>query len=107
MAPVSDMVIAYSIKLARATRPDDQLATPMVKKYLKWGAGPRAGQFMTLGAKAKALIDGRVTPSFDDVKVVSKLVLRHRIIPNFNAEADGIGVEGMLEDLVENVPPPK
>ena len=107
MAPVSDMVIAYSIKLARATRPDDQLATPMIKKYLKWGAGPRAGQFMTLGAKAKALIEGRVTPSFDDVKVVSKLVLRHRIIPNFNAEADGIGVEGILDDLVENVSPPK
>ena len=107
MAPVSDMVIAYSIKLARATRPDDQLATPMVKKYLKWGAGPRAGQFMTLGAKAKALIDGRVTPGFDDVKMVSKLVLRHRIIPNFNAEADGVGVEGILNDLVENVPLPK
>jgi MoxR-like ATPase len=107
MAPVSDMVIAYSIKLARATRPDDPHATNMVKKYLKWGAGPRAGQFMTLGAKAKALIEGRVTPSFEDVKEVGKLVLRHRIIPNFNAEADGIGVEGILEDLIENVPPPK
>jgi len=107
MAPVSDMVIAYTIKLARATRPNDVLATPMIKKYLKWGAGPRAGQFMTLGAKAKALIEGRVTPSFDDVKMVSKLVLRHRIIPNFNAEADGIGVERILDDLVENVPPPK
>jgi len=107
MAPVSDMVIAYSIKLARATRPDNKHATPMVKKYLKWGAGPRAGQFMTLGAKAKALIDGRVTPSFEDVEEVSKLVLRHRIIPNFNAEADGISVEGILEDLVDNVSPPK
>ena len=107
MAPVSDVVIAYCIKLARATRPDDQHATNMVRKYLKWGAGPRAGQFMTLGAKAKALIDGRVTPSFDDVKDVGKLVLRHRIIPNFNAEADGIGVEGILDDLVENVSPPK
>jgi MoxR-like ATPase len=79
----------------------------MVKKYLKWGAGPRAGQFMTLGAKAKALIDGRVTPGFEDVQEVSKLVLRHRVIPNFNAEADGIGVEGILEDLIENVSPPK
>ena len=107
MAPVSDLVIAYSIKLARATRPDDQLATEMVKKYLKWGAGPRAGQFMTLGAKAKALIDGRVTPGFDDVKMVSRLVLRHRIIPNFNAEADGISVEKILDDLVENVSVPK
>jgi MoxR-like ATPase len=107
MAPVSDMVIAYSIRLARATRPDDVHATPMVRKYLKWGAGPRAGQYMTLGAKAIALINGRVTPSYEDVAVVSKLVLRHRIIPNFNAEADGISVEGILDDLVENVPLPK
>jgi len=106
-APVSDMVIAYCIRLARATRPDDALATAMVKKYLKWGAGPRAGQYMTLGAKARALINGRVTPSFDDVKLVSRLVLRHRIIPNFNAEADGVSVERILDDLVENISPPK
>ena len=107
MAPVSDTVIAYCIRLARATRPDDPLATPMVKKYLKWGAGPRAGQFMTLGAKAMALINGRITPSFEDVSAVSPLVLRHRIIPNFNAEADGISIEAILEDLIENVSPPK
>jgi MoxR-like ATPase len=107
MAPISDMVIAYSVKLARATRPDDSLATEMVKKYLKWGAGPRAGQYMTLGAKARALIKGRVSPSFDDVKTVSKLVLRHRIIPNFSAEADGVSVEQILDDLIEHVPLPK
>ncbi|MHC4361464.1 MAG: AAA family ATPase [Planctomycetota bacterium] len=107
MAPISDMVIAYCVKLARATRPDDPLATEMVKKYLKWGAGPRAGQYMTLGSKARALIKGRVSPSFDDVKTVSKLVLRHRIIPNFNAEADGVSVEQILDDLVEHVPLPK
>ena len=106
-APVSDMVIAYCIRLTRATRPDDPLATAMVKKYLKWGAGPRAGQYMTLGAKARALINGRVTPSFDDVKLVSKLVLRHRIIPNFNAEADGVNAEKILDDLVENISLPK
>ncbi|MHC4529793.1 MAG: AAA family ATPase [Planctomycetota bacterium] len=107
MAPISEVVIAYCVKLARATRPEDPLATEMVKKYLKWGAGPRAGQFMTLGAKARALIKGRVSPSFDDVKTASKLVLRHRIIPNFNAEADGISVEQILDDLVQHVPPPK
>jgi MoxR-like ATPase len=107
MAPISDMVIAYCVKLARATRPDDPLATEMVKKYLKWGAGPRAGQYMTLGAKARALIKGRVSPSFDDVKMVSKLVLRHRIIPNFSAEADGVSVEQILDNLVEHVPLPK
>ena len=107
MAPVSDMVIDYCVRLARATRPSDPLATEKVKKYLKWGAGRRAGQFMTLGAKARALIKGRVTASFDDVKIVSKLVLRHRIIPNFNAEADGVSVEQILDDLVHHVAPPK
>jgi MoxR-like ATPase len=106
-APVSDMVIAYCIRLARATRPTDTSATAMVKKYLKWGAGPRSGQFMTLGAKALALIHGRITPSFDDVRAVSKLVLRHRVIPNFNAEADGISIEAVLDDLVERVAVPK
>ena len=62
---------------------------------------------MTLGAKARALINGRITPSFEDVRAVSKLVLRHRVIPNFNAEADGISVEGILDDLVHQVPLPK
>ena len=106
-APVSDVVIAYCIKLARATRPNDPKATWMVKKYLKWGAGPRAGQYMTLGAKARALIKGRISPSIEDVKAVSKLVLRHRIIPNFNAEADGVSAEAILDDLVEQVSLPK
>ncbi len=107
MAPVSEMVIAYCIRLARATRPTDSLATGMVRKYLKWGAGPRSGQFMTLGAKALALTRGRITPGFDDVKGISKLVLRHRVIPNFNAEADGISIEAILDDLVEKVAAPR
>ena len=107
MAPVSDMVIAYCIRLARATRPTDSLATGMVRKYLKWGAGPRSGQFMTLGAKALALTKGRITPGFDDVRAISKLVLRHRVIPNFNAEADGISIEAILDDLLERVAVPK
>ena len=107
MSPVSDSVIAYCINLARATRPTSKTAPWMVKKYLKWGAGPRAGQYMTLGAKALALIKGRITPSFEDVKEVSKMVLRHRIITNFDAEADGVNIETILDDLVENVPLPK
>ncbi len=106
-APVSDRVIAYCIRLARATRPTDASATSMVKTYLKWGAGPRAGQFLTLSAKAYALIQGRITPSFEDVKTISRLVLRHRVIPNFNAEADGVSVEAMLDDLLERIPVPK
>ncbi len=106
-APVSDTVIEYCVRLARSSRPGDAQATEMVKKYLKWGAGPRAGQFMTLGAKARALIMGRVTPSYDDVKAVCPLVLRHRLIPNFNAEADGIDVEMVIQDLLKHVHPPR
>lgn len=106
-APVSDVLIEYCVRLVRATRPGDPHATNMVEKYLKWGAGPRAGQYMTLGAKARALINGRVTPSFDDVRKVCKLVLRHRIIVNFNAEADAVSVEDILDDLIKCVAPPK
>ncbi len=107
MAPVSEPVITYCVRLARATRPDDKYAGDKVKRYVKWGAGPRAGQFMTLGAKARALIKGRVTPGFDDVKAVAPLVLRHRVIPNFNAEADGVNVEQIVQDIIEHTPLPK
>ncbi|MFH1743328.1 MAG: AAA family ATPase, partial [bacterium] len=106
-APVSDGVIDYCVRLTRASRPKDPLAPPTVNQYLKWGAGPRAGQYMTLGAKAMALMKGRVSPSFQDVKQVSRLVLRHRIIPNFNAEADGIGAEEIISGILEHVTLPK
>ncbi len=100
-APVSDTIIAYAIRLARATRPTDDLATEYVKQYVKWGSGPRAGQFLVLGAKAMALVDGRVTPSFEDVQAVFKLVLRHRIMTNFSAEADGITLDAIMDDILE------
>jgi MoxR-like ATPase len=106
-SPVSDRIIQYSVNLARATRPDDPLATEAVKKYLKWGGGPRSGQFMTLGAKARALIHNRVTPSYEDVQYVCKLVLRHRIIPNFNAEADGVTSDQIIDNVIKNVALPK
>ena len=105
--PVSDAVIEYTVRLARATRPDDPLATETVKKYVSWGAGPRAAQYMTLGAKAWALINGRVTASFEDVALVSPLVLRHRVITNFNAEADGVGVQDIISDILQHVELPK
>jgi len=101
-APVSDTIIAYAIRLARATRPTDALATDHVKQYVKWGSGPRAGQFLVLGAKATALVDGRVTPSFEDVQAVFKLVLRHRIMTNFSAEADGVTLDNILDDILEH-----
>ncbi len=105
--PISDTVIEYCVRLARATRPTDELATENVKKYLKFGAGPRAAQFMALGAKARALIQGRVNPSFEDVKAVCPSVLRHRLIPNFNAEADGVSVEQVIVNVLERTPLPK
>ncbi len=106
-APVSDAVIRYAVAVARASRQGDSIAPERTKKYLKWGAGPRASQFMTLGAKARALIKGRVTPSFDDVRAVAPLVLRHRIVANFNAEADGISVDAIIASIVEHAPVPK
>lgn len=106
-SPVSDRIIKYSVNIARATRPDDPLATDIVKKYLKWGAGPRAGQFMVLGAKARALIHNRVTASYEDVQYISRLVLRHRIIPNFSAEADGVTSDQIVNDIIKNVALPK
>jgi len=107
MAPVTDALIKYAVHLARATRPEDPMATDMAGQYFKWGAGPRAGQFMILAAKARALIYGRVTAGYDDIQAVCKPVLRHRVTVNFNAEADGITADTVLNDLVAHVHPPK
>lgn len=106
-APVTDAVIKYCVYLARATRPEDPLSTEMAGQYFKWGAGPRASQFMTLAAKARALIHGRVTAGHEDVKAMCKAVLRHRVTVNFNAEADGIAVDTVLDNLIDRVQPPK
>ncbi len=83
------------------------MATDMVGQYFKWGGGPRAGQFMTLAAKARALIHGRVAAGYDDIRAVCKPVLRHRVTVNFNAEADGIAADTVLDDLITKVHPPK
>lgn len=106
MAPVSDRIIKYAVDIARATRPEDPMAPDIVKKYLKWGCGPRAGQYMTLGSKSRALIHNRITPGYEDVQKVAKLVLRHRLILNFNAEADGITPDQIIDEIVKSVPLP-
>ena len=105
-APVSDTVIEYAVRLTRSSRPADPIASDMAKRYFKFGAGPRSGQFMTLAAKALALMQGRVTPSFEDIRYVAPMVLRHRVVTNFDAEADGISVEKIIADLVKRVAPP-
>jgi MoxR-like ATPase len=101
--PVSDHVVNYAVKLARSTRPHENNTLPYIKNWVTWGAGPRASQYMILGSKTKAILDGRYTPSCDDVKAVAKPVLRHRIVTSFNAEADGVGTLDIIEKLLQDV----
>jgi MoxR-like ATPase len=103
----TDSVLRYAATLVRATRPDDARAPELVKKYVRWGAGPRAGQSLILGAKAHALLAGRLAVSPNDVKRVALPVLRHRVLPNFAAEAEGISVERIIDDLLARIEPPR
>ena len=100
--PAAGNVVDYALRLARATRPADQAATPFVRTSVKWGAGPRAGQALLLGAKATALLDGRTVPSLEDVRAVAAPVLRHRVLLTFQAEADGITPDQVVAQLLEN-----
>ncbi|RJP73691.1 MAG: MoxR family ATPase [Candidatus Zixiibacteriota bacterium] len=99
--PVSDHVVDYAVGLARRTRPGDPSAPQFVKDWIRWGAGPRAGQFLILGAKTRAALDGRPTPDEEDVRRVALPVLRHRLVLNFNAEAEGVGAVGVVEKLLD------
>jgi len=103
----SDSVLQYAASLVRATRPDDRRAPELVKQYVRWGAGPRAGQSLILGAKANALLGGRLVVAPADVKRVAAPVLRHRVLPNFAAEAESVGAERIIEDLLARIEPPR
>ena len=105
--PASDPALRYAANIARATRPDSPDATKLVKDYVRWGAGPRAGQALILGAKAYALLNGRFAVSPADIRRVAHPVLRHRILPNFAAEAEGVSVERIIEELLRAVQEPK
>ena len=94
--PAPPTVVKYAVQLVRATRPDDPDASAQVKKFVSWGAGPRASQYLVLGAKARAAMDGRAMPDLDDVRSVALAVLRHRIVINFQGEAEGIDVQQLL-----------
>jgi len=98
--PAADNVVDYALRLVRATRPADPTAPAFVQEWVRWGAGPRAGQALLLGAKATALLDGRPAPSLDDVRRIAHPVLRHRVLPNFRAEADGIDADRIITDLL-------
>jgi len=98
---VARTVVGYAVKLARATRPATAEAPDFIKKYLTWGAGPRACQAMLLGAKANAMLDGRVHVSTEDIRQVAKPVLRHRLATSFRAESDGVTADHVVEKLFE------
>jgi MoxR-like ATPase len=104
--PVSDHVINYAVKLARYTRPhsnDNYKPLEYINNWISWGAGPRASQYMVLGAKTRSVLDGRYTPSIEDIRAVALPVLRHRIVTSFNAEADGVGTFEIIQKLLEDV----
>jgi MoxR-like ATPase len=104
--PCSDVVLNYAAQLVRASRPAEAKAPALVKQYLRWGAGPRAGQALILGAKASALLNGRAAVSPADIQRVALPVLRHRVLLNFAAEAEGVDAERIVQTLVSGVPAP-
>ena len=101
--PIAENVVTYAVKLASSTRPNEETSDSYVKQWVEWGAGPRASQYLALGAKAKALLDGRPTPSIEDIQSIAPDILRHRILPNFNAEAEGIKVDDIVNHLIKNI----
>ena len=100
--PVADHVVAYAVKLARATRPDEH-APDFVREHVSWGAGPRASQFLILAGKARAILDGRFAASIEDVRALIKPTLRHRLIVNYRAEAQGMTAATIVERLAETI----
>jgi MoxR-like ATPase len=99
--PINDNVLKYAVTLAAKTRPNTPMALPVTNNYLKWGAGPRASQYLALGAKAHAALNGRYSPDIDDVRAVAVSILRHRIIKNYKAEAENISVEYIIGQLLK------
>ena len=99
--PVAEKIVDYAVALSRNTRPENEATQQFVKDWVSWGAGPRASQYLILAAKAKAVLSGRPNASFEDVKAVAKPVLRHRVLTNFNAEADGITSVDIIDKLLD------
>jgi MoxR-like ATPase len=97
--PVADNVLEYAVSLASKTRPGTQMATSEINQYISWGAGPRASQYLVLGAKCHAAIDGKYSPDREDVQAIASCVLRHRVVRNYKAEAEGITIEQIIKNL--------
>jgi MoxR-like ATPase len=99
--PVNENVLKYAVGLSAKTRPNTELAAPISNKYLKWGAGPRASQYLVLGAKTLAALQGKYSPDIDDIKKVAISILRHRVIKNYKAEAENLSVEDIITELMK------
>lgn len=97
--PVADNVLEYAVRLVARTRPNGELAGPQVKRLLNWGAGPRASQFLILGAKCHAVISGKYSPDIEDVQAIAKPILRHRIVRSYHAEAEGLSADDIIGQL--------
>ena len=98
--PIADNVVEYAVKLSHLTRPSLN-GSAIANEFLEWGAGPRASQFLVLGAKCNALLQGKYSPDIEDVQAIAKPVLRHRIVRNFKAEAEGITLDGIIDKLIQ------
>ena len=98
--PVTDNVLQYAVSLVAKTRPKSDKAPEVVKQYIEWGAGPRASQFMLMAAKCHAAINGKYAPDIEDVKAVAKPILRHRIVMNYKAEAEGMSVDQIIDSIL-------
>ncbi len=104
--PIAESIVDYAVALSRGSRPNNPEAPDFIKDWVNWGSGPRASQYLVLGAKARAIMHSRYHVSHDDIKAVAKPVLRHRILTNFNAEADGITSLDIIDRLLEIIEPP-
>ena len=100
--PIAENVIEFAVNLVSATRSKNEFSPDFIRQWVDWGAGPRASQYLVLGAKAKALLDGRPTPDISDIRELTLPVLRHRVLPNFNAEAEGMKVDDILNQLLDH-----
>ncbi|MBK6521370.1 MAG: AAA family ATPase [Sphingobacteriaceae bacterium] len=98
--PVADNVIEYAVRLVNKTRLNSEFSSDVAKKYLSWGAGPRASQYLIIGAKCHAAINGKFSPDIEDVKAIATPILRHRIVKNYKAEAEGIAIEEIIKQLL-------
>ncbi|MES1208190.1 MAG: MoxR family ATPase, partial [Pseudomonadota bacterium] len=103
--PAAPHVVRHAVSLCRASRPTDGGAPELIRKYVGWGAGPRASQYLVLAAKARAILNGRYAPSLEDVRALAAPVLVHRVLPNFHAEADGWTAHKLVDALIAAVPP--